>query len=514
MNKQVMDNEDTIDLLKLFNALIRRIWLIMLAAIIFGAGAFIGTKKLITPMYQSDVMFYVNNSSINLSNAALSVTSGDLSAAKSLVDSYIVILNARTTLEDVIDYAGVEMTPGQLKNEISASAVNKTEIFRVTVTDADPVLADKLADSIAFILPKKISNIIDGTSAKIVDSSIVAAKPCSPNTMKNTMMGVLLGVAISCGLIMLEFLMDNIIRTAEEFEQICKYPLLAEIPDMEEAAKSGYSYGYSRESKKQSKKNLPKTESDLIGNKISFAASEAYKTLRTKVQFSFADDKNCHIIGMSSAMPNEGKSITSVNLAYAMAQLEKKVLIIDADMRKPTLAQKIGVNKYPGLSNYLINQVASEKILQKFDNGEGTVFDVITAGKNPPNPMELLSSSRMQTLLDMFRDKYDYIIIDLPPVCEVSDAMVVSKMCDGMVLVSRQDYCVRQLFSEAVAQFEFAGAKVLGIAFNCTKDNGVKYTKYYKKAYGKYGRYSRYYRRDNKNSENKETVYGSSKWIE
>ena len=181
-----------------------------------------------------------------------------------------------------------------------------------------------------------------------------------------------------------------------------------------------------------------------MGSGMSFAASEAYKLLRTKLQFSFAGDNSCRVIGLSSALSGEGKSLTAINLAYSLSQLNKRVILIDCDMRRPTLAEKLDLRKRPGLSSYLTGQSRLKELIQfcGIKNDENA-FHVIAAGQNPPNPVELLSSDKMAAVLEMLRQNYDYVILDLPPVGEVSDAMAVAKILDGMLLVVRQNYCNR-----------------------------------------------------------------------
>lgn len=493
MDEKRINNNDEIeiDLQRLIGALLNKAWLIGLVAIVCAVVTFLGTFFFITPEYQSAAMFYVNNSSVSLGDASLSISSADISASKSLVNSYIVILNTRESLNDVIDYAGVERTYGQVKKMISAAAVNSTEIFQVVVTSTDPQEAEKIADAIAYILPKRISSIIEGTSAKVVDSAVLPSRPSSPSYTKNTMMGFLVGLVMMAAVIVVRELLDITIRTEEDIAQSCKYPVLTAVPDMEVSAKGGYYYGYGNQKKT---KSTPKTgkQPELVGGNISFAAAEAYKLLRTKLQFSFADGQECHIVGLSSALTGEGKSLTAVNLAYSASQLGKQVLLIDCDMRRPTLAERLHIQKTPGLSDFLTGQISAAELIQICgikENAQG--FHVISAGRIPPNPMELLSSARMEKMLALLRNKYDYIILDLPPVGEVSDALVAAKLTDGMLLVVRQNFCDRIALNAAVRQFEFVDARILGAVFNCTADEMMGYgkglRKYYKRYYKKYG---------------------------
>ena len=469
-----------LDVRRLFSLLYRKAWLIGLTAVICAVLTFLVSFYFITPKYQSSTMFYVNNNSgISLGDVTASISSGDITTRKSLVDCYIIILESRETLIDVIGHADVDMTVEDLRKMIKAESVNNTEIFRVTITSADPYEAEALANAVGKILPKKIGNIVEGTSAKIVETAIVAAEPSSPNYATNTLLGFLVGLVLCVSVIVLRELFDVVIRTEEDIQSCCPHPVLSAVPDMTVQSKGGYYYrdGNRRKAKIQAG---PK-ETVLVGSGISFAAAEAYKLLRTKLQFSFVDDNDCHIIGVSSAMAGEGKSLSSVNLAYSLAQLGKRVLLVDCDMRRPSLSAKLPIKKLPGLSNYLTRQVGMEDVIQTYGNSdEDGTFNVIAAGRNPPNPIELLNSSRMRKALDQLRSAYDYIILDLPPVGEVSDALVVSKLVDGILLVVRQNYCNRSLLSAAVKQFSFVDTRILGVVMNCAVEEGGSYGKYYR----------------------------------
>ncbi len=502
MNEKVTNNNELveIDIKRLWGAVWNRLWAVALSSVICAVAAFVFTIYMITPLYKSSAMFYVNNSDISLGETSLSLTSSDISASKSLVNTYIVILKSRACLNDVIDYAELDYTYGELGAMISAASVSSTEVFKVIVTSPDAKEAEKIANAIAYILPKRISEIVDGTSAKIVDYAVEAAAPSSPNRASNTIIGLLVGFILSMGIIVLRELFDTTIRNEEDITQNCKHPILATVPDMAAPTKgkyySYYGYGNNRSKKKRSAAGTA-NETVLTGAGISFAASEAYKLLRTKLQFSFTDDKKCRVIGVSSAFAGEGKSLSSVNLAYALAQLEKRVLLIDCDMRRPSLAVKLNIRKIPGLSNYLTGNAQMEELIQCSD-GEPKAgsFSVIAAGRNPPNPIELLSSAKMAEAIELLRAEYDYIILDLPPVGEVSDAMATANLVDGMLLVVCQNYCNRIGFSTAVNQFEFVGVRILGIVMNRVSDHARGYgNRYYnyKKYYRRYGYYrSRY----------------------
>jgi capsular exopolysaccharide synthesis family protein len=457
---------------QLVGILLRKKWIVLACSLLCALVMLLVSLFVITPKYESSALFYVNNSSLSLGDVGIS--SGDISARKGLVDSYLVILRSRTTLEQVLDYADVDMSTGELADIISAESVENTEIFQVTVTHPDPYVAERLASAIAEILPKRIISIIENTSAKIVDTAIVPNAPSSPSYATNTVLGLLGGLVLSISGIILWALFDVVIRREEDVKQVCSYPILAAVPDMSVSQKGGY---YSRDSKRSTSLSSGKF-AILVGPGISFSASEAYKLLRTKLQFSFVDDAGCRVIGISSSLAGEGKSLTSINLACSLSQLDKRVLLVDCDMRRPSLSAKLPIQKVPGLSNFLTHQQTFDEVVQNYTEGDCS-FDVISAGRNPPNPIELLSSKRMIEVLTKLRSNYDYILLDLPPVGEVSDAMVASKLTDGVLLVVRQNYCDRVSLSEALDQFRFVDARMLGLVMNCTGEEWGQYSRHY-----------------------------------
>ncbi len=214
------------------------------------------------------------------------------------------------------------------------------------------------------------------------------------------------------------------------------------------------------------------SESMLLSKKSPFSIQEAYKTLRTNVSFSLPGN-NCKVIGVVSAKRSEGKSSVSINLAISFAQLQKKVLIIDGDMRLPTLAAKLKIATNKGLSNYLAGNTTEIPI----QHIEERNLDIITSGNIPPDSTTLLESDVMAEMIEQLKEEYDYIIIDLPPLTVVSDAAILSKLIDGYLLVVRHNWSEISKIDETMRQLRFAEAKVLGFVYN----GKATESKYYRK---------------------------------
>lgn len=228
----------------------------------------------------------------------------------------------------------------------------------------------------------------------------------------------------------------------------------------------------------------PAEELGIIGKNLGFAAAEAYKLLRANIQFALPDEKKCRIVGVTSALGGEGKSTTALNLSYMLAESEKKVLLLEADMRLPTAARRMKLKGKPGLSDLLAGLNSYEEIIQDSKVHEG--LKVVVCGSIPPNPSELLGTERMEKAMEEFSRDFDFIVLDLPPVNAVSDALVASRLADGILVVVRQDYASRGEVADTVRRLQYAGAKVLGFVLT-RSDTLAKGGKY--KKYGKYRRY-------------------------
>lgn len=222
---------------------------------------------------------------------------------------------------------------------------------------------------------------------------------------------------------------------------------------------------------------------------LNFAASEQYRLLRTNLQFTIPEDTKCATIGVTSGVRGEGKSTTAINLAYVLAENGHKTLLIDADLRIPSIARKLGIETSPGLTDLLLGAGA------EVDNWTSELqpnLYILPSGNIPPNPSELLGSSRMEKVINTLKQHFDYIILDLPPVNIVSDAMAVAKLITGIVVVIRQDYASKKDVEQCFRQIKLSNIKVLGIVLNESEQGGGYYKHYSKGNYYKYYRYQIY----------------------
>lgn len=244
-----MENKDknrkgcyTIDVLHIAKSLWRRIWIIVLCGLLAAAGGFTISAFAITPTYSSYIKLYVNNSSFSLGNTNFSISASELTAAQSLVKTYGDILDSRSTLERVIEKAGVNYTWKELSEMIAYAPSNETEIMRVTVTCEDPYEASKIANTIAEVLPVRISEIIDGASMEVVDSAIPDLEKVAPSITRYTAIGLVLGVFISGIVLAVLALMDDTIHDEEYVLRTYDYPILGKVPNLLNAGNKSYGY--------------------------------------------------------------------------------------------------------------------------------------------------------------------------------------------------------------------------------------------------------------------------------
>ncbi|MBQ7145866.1 MAG: hypothetical protein IJR95_03760 [Lachnospiraceae bacterium] len=253
-----VNEETTIDLLEVLKTLWRKAWLIILCGVLGAIIAFGITKFAIKPTYRTRITVYVNNRV----EEGKSLSQGDLNAAAKLVDTYSAIIRSDTVMGVVAEQTGVSLKPGTVRSKVSAQAVNNTEVFNVYVTDTDPVRAANIANGIADVFPGIVSEIVSGSSAKIIDRATVPTERYSPSYKRNTLLGAAAGLFAMAAIILVRAFLDDSITGPSDLESL-GYPLLAVIPDLESgnASSGGYGYAYAS-SRNRAKKTSQGTASE------------------------------------------------------------------------------------------------------------------------------------------------------------------------------------------------------------------------------------------------------------
>lgn len=222
----------------------------------------------------------------------------------------------------------------------------------------------------------------------------------------------------------------------------------------------------------------------MFGPNVNFAVAEAYKLLRTNIMFSFSDENCCHVLGVTSSVRGEGKSTTACNIGYVLSKTGKRVLLMEADLRRPSIADKLGLEWGIGVTNLLVTRRSYKDALQQCSLAPR--LDVLIAGDIPPNPSELLGSGRMTRLMNELVQDYDYIVVDLPPVTAVADTLVLSKLLHGVIVVVRDRIVQRKELAETIRQLKMLNTRILGFVYRDSEESNRRYG-------GRYGKKDDYY---------------------
>ena len=221
-------------------------------------------------------------------------------------------------------------------------------------------------------------------------------------------------------------------------------------------------YEYQKKAGKKTSQK-PAKNKHVLCDETPFLAKEAYKALRTNVMFSLPGG-GCKCVGITSAVPSEGKSTTAINLSISLAQIGKRVLLVDADMRIPSVAGRVKIKGAPGLSDFLVGEAKIEDAVRNVDEHK---IHVLPAGKIPPEPTGLLEAKQLEHLFSAVRQIYDFVIVDLPPVNSVPDAVILARYMDGYLMTVREKVTKHKEIVEALKQLKIANANIIGFVANC-----------------------------------------------
>ncbi|HEV2348438.1 MAG TPA: polysaccharide biosynthesis tyrosine autokinase [Terriglobia bacterium] len=327
-----------------------------------------------------------------------------------------------------------------------------------------------------------VSAGLKATNIHVVDAAVPPSLPVRPKKTINLLLGLVVGLLLGVSLaVVLEGLEHSSIKTAEDVERLLPATCLALIP-MAGTSAARYGYGLAKRG----------TPSPVQGGRLGLTVlkdptspvAESYRALRSAILFSTAPQPPRSMV-VTSAQPHEGKTSTSINVAAVLAQNGARVLIIDADLRNPGVARALGVTNRKGLSGVLTGAYGIDEAIERVESTSS--LWVLTAGPHPPNPAELLSSSKMETLMAELRQRFDHVVVDSPPVLLVTDATILSTLVDGVVLVAESGVTPPGALVRAHRTLGIAGGRVLGVVVNKVDSRkGGYYYGYYTKYYGAY----------------------------
>lgn len=425
--------------LQAFTKLVRARWLTVCATVLVSVLVAILYTTFTTKLYQASTRLFVSTAA---GTSVSEIYQGNRFSQERVI-SYTQLLMGKTLAQRTVDKLGLSMSAGTLKARVKASSQLDTVLIDVTVLDESPVRARDIANALSdefVLLVRELETPETGAmpDARVVveQRASIPAHPVVPRTNVNILAGVAVGIVLGLGLAVLRDLLDNTVKDPEVLEEITGTGIVGSIPLDKEIRKDiGISFENS-----------------------SSSVAESFRKLRTNLQFLSVDNPP-RVIVVTSSIPSEGKSTTSINLALALAEGGNSVLLVDGDMRRPTLHKYLGLVGSVGFSTVLSGRAALAESLQKTRYPGLTV---LTAGEIPPNPSELLGSQSARKLLSELRTQFDYLVVDSTPLLAVTDAAVLGASADSVLMVARFGRVKRDQLAVAVQSLESVGAPLLG----------------------------------------------------
>jgi len=361
--------------------------------------------------------------------------------------SYAEVATSPRVLDQVVDQLGLNTTSVKLADSIEASVPVDTVIIEVAVTDPDPRQAARIANAVGTELAKAAGELTpsreDGSEAVRANTIAVAqvpTSPSSPNIPRNLGVGLILGLLLGTGIAVLRKLLDTKVRSEQDVRALTESPILGVVAFDQQVPRHPI----------------------ILRDEPLAAPSEAVRRLRTNLQFIDVGNRPKSIV-ISSSVPAEGKSTIAINLAVSLADTGARIILVDADLRRPSIAEYVGIEGNVGLTTVLIGRANVEDVVQPLGT---TTLDLLPSGQIPPNPSELLGSAAMASLLDRLTASYDMVVLDSPPLLPVTDAAVLTKMAGGALVVVGADRIHRPQLQETLGSLQTAGAHLLGIVLN------------------------------------------------
>ena len=447
---------EEINIRDFLNYLKKYVLVIAAVALALVIGVFIYDKSIKKPLYTTYTTIILTKS--NEAQTGTTITQNDILLNQKLVETYSKIIKSKLVLEQVISETGVTYTTEELSENVSVEAYENTEMLKISVTDQDPELAASIANSIAQVFSGEIAKIYQINNISVVDVA-VTPEEVSNNTLKRDLLiALFIGIFGTIGVVFVVYYFDDTVKLTDNLEEEIGMPVVAKVFKSDVGSK-----------------NNRKVE--LLAQKYpKSVVSESIKTLRTNLQFSSVDE-DIKTILITSSIPGEGKSFISANLAISFAQTDKRVLIVDCDMRKGRQHRIFKLSNSKGLSNLLIDDMTNLKDYINKTSVPGV--HVITRGTVPPNPSELLNSKKNADLLRVLKAKYDVIIYDGVPCNGLPDSIIMSKLVDKVLIVSSDSMTPKSVLESTKKQLESVNAPIAGDVLNNVNRKNSTYGKYY-----------------------------------
>ncbi len=462
---------EEIDLKELFDMFWSRKIIIFLIILIFIGIGTVYTKFMIKPDYKSVATLVLTKKSAD----DKTITQTELTLNQKLVATYTQLVRSDVVLTKVIENLNSQIDLNTLRNSVSVNMVTSTQFIEISVTNENPETAQMLAKEISNVFIDKVKEIYNMDNISIFDEPKSNTKPYNINYLKNISMCAIIGCVVAIAYVFFMSMLDTSIKSQEEAERRLELNVLAQIPN----------YNFEN-------KNIVTEKEELITyNDPKSPIAEIFRTLRTNIQF-MASNKALKTLLITSSMPGEGKSWVSANLILAFAKEGKKVVIVDADMRKGRMHKIFNIDKKPGLSNYLSGIIDKEDKDNIFNYIKRTNIEnlyIMPTGDVPPNPSELLVAERTTKLVETLKGVFDVVIFDGTPSLIVTDAIILSRQVDATLIVTAYKTTKMGDIEKIKKSIENVSGKIAGIVINKIPVSAKKYENsyYYGHKETKYG---------------------------
>lgn len=488
--------EKEITLAFLFEVLKKSLIVMLIAAVALGALAALYAAFIDKPQYRATASFWVNNSSNQYDYATQQQQYGAIALASSCVELVSTDMPVRRAVEkyglaEKLGFENDDRCVAALRSMISAKKLdNDSVVFYVTVTGNNPNQTYETVTAMQGVVPEVLEELLglnrtEGHTALVTVIGPVNSVNDVATVKTSPVKLALIAAVVAAVLVYIVFLILAIFDTSVYGEQSIienfDLPIVGNIPAWGSGEQSGAKKGANVD------KNgvvIRDYKEKLLTEKTPFFVSEAFNTVRTNVIFSAAAAKN-PVFAVTSDITGAGKTVMAVNLAIALANLDKKVLLVEADMRCPVFTKVFGKKPKAGLSELLAGM--SENTEDVIENVGYNGLDVIFGGKIPPNPSELLSGFRMQELVEKWRENYDYIVLDTPPIGEIFDAGAIAGLVNGYILTVRCNHSNINDVKTAQDRVKAVGGNILGVIINDVDPKLGKGKKKYYRSYRGYG---------------------------
>lgn len=433
-------------------------WWILVLGILIGMVAALGFSMLETPMYQATSTLYVTSApDVNSQNAYQSSL-----ASEQRVASYAELVTSKSVLDKALSVSGLDISRSAAAASLSVSASKDTVLLHITSVLDDPSKAAQLVNAVSVALSDYVSVLerpVGGGSpaakVSVVSPATAVDDPISPRLDRNLLLGSGCGFLFGIIAIYLVSRVDTRVRSERDVRAVVGEAVLGSIPELPGSDLTG-------------------PASDQAISKGGTVWAESYRRLRANLAFVGVDSP-ARVIMVTSPSPGDGKSTVAVNLASVIADSGQSVVLVDADLRRPTIAARLGLNGAIGLTSALSEEFDLSEFVQ---TGDVSNLNVVASGPLPPDPAELLGSLRARDYIRRLSEVYDYVIVDSPPILSVVDPAVLSQWVDGVVLVVREGETSRPAVVRAVDQLSTARARLLGVVLNSASDGVVGYGAY------------------------------------